>query len=92
MPTLEESIYDRGAHKLTTYTRNLSNRALFTMDERCEYTTDDPTGAMTLLRRQMWITVNYGRFNGLIERVIEMSFAKSVKRTIAGFNERYLPG
>ncbi|KAK0394904.1 hypothetical protein QR680_001001 [Steinernema hermaphroditum] len=93
IPTIEESVYDRLTGTLTTYTRNVSCRNLFHMEEKCLYksTSDvhalDPM-ARTELTRHLYVNVTYGRINSLIERVLVMTFTKSVKRTVLGLTER----
>ncbi|VDM48062.1 unnamed protein product [Toxocara canis] len=95
VPTLEESVYDRSTRTLTTYTRNISWTSLFHMHERCVYKPaenqrDHPWTALprTNLERAVWVDVSYGRINSLIERVLVMSFRKSVKKTVLGLTEK----
>uniref|UniRef100_A0A0M3I0R3 PRELI/MSF1 domain-containing protein n=2 Tax=Ascaris TaxID=6251 RepID=A0A0M3I0R3_ASCLU len=95
MPTLEESIYDRATRTLTTYTRNISCTSLFNMHERCVYKPAEnqrdqqwTIQPRTNLERAVWVDVNYGRIDALIERVLVMSFRKSVKRTVIGLTEK----
>uniref|UniRef100_A0A914S308 PRELI/MSF1 domain-containing protein n=1 Tax=Parascaris equorum TaxID=6256 RepID=A0A914S308_PAREQ len=42
----------------------------------------------TNLERAVWVNVNYGRIDALIERVLVISFRKSVKRTVIGLTEK----
>lgn len=42
----------------------------------------------TRLERSLAVEVKYGRFSGLIEKIMMVQFRGSVKRTVAGFNEK----
>ncbi|VDK53645.1 unnamed protein product [Anisakis simplex] len=96
VPTLEESIYDRETRTLTTYTRNISCISMVNVHERCVYKPNESrwgeSGIIpeqrTNLERAVWVDVNYGRINSLIERFLVMSFRKSVKKTVIGLTEK----
>uniref|UniRef100_A0A7E4W0M2 PRELI/MSF1 domain-containing protein n=1 Tax=Panagrellus redivivus TaxID=6233 RepID=A0A7E4W0M2_PANRE len=88
VPTLEESIYDRKTETLVTYTRNVSFVDLFAMDEKSVYKRVESTPTQTSLSRDVAVYVNYPRFGGLIERVLVMTFRKSVKKTLNGIQEK----
>ncbi|CAD5212904.1 unnamed protein product [Bursaphelenchus okinawaensis] len=86
IPTIEESVFDLKTRMLTTYTRNVAARDILILDEKCYYRPHDQH--KTELQRAVACNVNYGRFSGLIEKVIVMTFRKSIKKTMAGFNEK----
>ncbi|TMS34259.1 hypothetical protein L596_001887 [Steinernema carpocapsae] len=93
IPTIEESIFNRVSGTLTTYTRNVSCRELFHMEEKCFYKSINERHPMdrmarTELTRHLYVNVTYGRINSLVERVLVMTFNKSVKRTVQGLTER----
>jgi len=86
IPTIEESIFDRTKNTLITYTRNVAWRNIAKMDEKCSYVPEDAT--RTKLERSLAVDVNYGRFSGFIEKVMMVKFRGSIKKTLAGFNEK----
>ncbi|KAH7729824.1 PRELI/MSF1 protein [Aphelenchoides avenae] len=88
MPTLEESVYDRRTKTMTTYTRNVSWSHLLQMQEKCTYRPTNDHTNRTELSRRLFVMVNYGHISGLAERVLMMTFRKSVKKTLAGVNEK----
>ncbi|VDN52147.1 unnamed protein product [Dracunculus medinensis] len=87
VPTLEESIFDRKTRSLTTYTRNISWVSFFNIHEKCIYR---PVifDSQTSLQRSLYVSVLHGRISAIIERVVLMSFRKSVKKTVAGLLEK----
>ncbi|GMT16963.1 hypothetical protein PFISCL1PPCAC_8260, partial [Pristionchus fissidentatus] len=91
VPTLEESIYDRHTHTLTTYTRNVANGELFQMHERCIYRPVFPesrTIPASRLLRSVAISVNSGKMSSVYENVMLLGFKKSITSTFKGFNEK----
>ncbi|GMS84982.1 hypothetical protein PENTCL1PPCAC_7157, partial [Pristionchus entomophagus] len=91
MPTLEESIYDRHTHTLTTYTRNVANGELFQMHERCIYRPVFPeskTIPASNLLRSVYISVNSGKMSSVYENLMLLGFKKSVTGTFKGLTER----
>ncbi|GMR37268.1 hypothetical protein PMAYCL1PPCAC_07463, partial [Pristionchus mayeri] len=91
VPTLEESIYDRHTHTLTTYTRNVSNGELFQMHERCIYKPvlpESKTIPAARLLRSAYISVNSGRMSSVYEKVMMMGFKKKISGTNKGLTEK----
>jgi len=96
MPVLEESIYDRRTRTLTTYTRNVSHGELLQMHERCIYRptsshdSELPSWNLTAteILRNVYIQVNCGKLSSIYEKIIGLTFKKSISNTIKGLSEK----
>ncbi|KAI6228619.1 PRELI domain-containing protein 1, mitochondrial [Aphelenchoides fujianensis] len=87
VPTIEESIFDRRKNTLVSYTRNIAWRTTLKLDEKCTYM-PSADGSRTELHRALSVFVDYGRLSSFIERVVLGAFKNSIKKSVAGFNEK----
>uniref|UniRef100_A0AC35TSJ8 PRELI/MSF1 domain-containing protein n=1 Tax=Rhabditophanes sp. KR3021 TaxID=114890 RepID=A0AC35TSJ8_9BILA len=86
MPVLEESVFDPRDNSLVTYTRNVAHRKNFQIDERCIYKPKEAQS--TELKRSVYVNVDYGKISGIVQRILMMSFKRSIAKTCLGFNQR----
>ncbi|EFO20062.2 hypothetical protein LOAG_08426 [Loa loa] len=89
VPTIEESIFDRGRRTLVTYTRNITMLSICKIHERCIYKPNFKNGMPeTIVERGGLVSTSFGKLNSVIEHILMANFKKNMKKTVIVYTEK----